>query len=173
MGPTNSQSIRPPTISSIEQYLSWTVRKSEVRPTRPACVQLKRKAKLPTVIRLTTKHAVCCNSLLSVLLANLFILWNYFNKLHWKMMRANNLLQFIHHRTQVPKSLVQERVKSNLEFSNLILVSLIHLKKFFRSLWYQLPWIISFWVNKCVKSVQSATWLDDLSKRMSWEIQTP
>ena len=34
---------------------------SEVRPT---VVQLKRKAKLPTVIGLTTKHAVCCNTLM-------------------------------------------------------------------------------------------------------------
>ena len=27
-------------------------------------MQLKRKAKLPTVIGLTTKHAVCCNALM-------------------------------------------------------------------------------------------------------------
>ena len=31
---------------------------------QPTGVQLKRKAKLPTVIGLTTKHAVCCNTLM-------------------------------------------------------------------------------------------------------------
>ena len=31
-------------------------------------MQLKRKAKLPTVIGLTTKHAVCCNTLMLNLL---------------------------------------------------------------------------------------------------------
>ena len=31
---------------------------------RPTGVQLKRKAKLPTVIGLTTKHAVCCKTLM-------------------------------------------------------------------------------------------------------------
>ena len=41
--------------------LSRTVKESEVRPSG---VQLKRKAKLPTVIGLTTKHAVCCNTLM-------------------------------------------------------------------------------------------------------------
>ena len=35
--------------------------KPEVRPTG---VQLKRKAKLPTVIGLTTKHVVCSNTLM-------------------------------------------------------------------------------------------------------------
>ena len=33
----------------------------EVQPTS---VQLMRKAKLPTVIGLTTKHVVCCNTLM-------------------------------------------------------------------------------------------------------------
>ena len=37
-----------------------TVIESEVRPTG---VQLKRKAKLPTVSWLTIKHAVCCNQI--------------------------------------------------------------------------------------------------------------
>ena len=31
--------------------------------------------------------------------ANLFIMGNYLNKLHWKIMRANNLPQFIHQST--------------------------------------------------------------------------
>ena len=36
---------------------------------KPTGVQLKRKAKLPTVIGLTTKHAVCCNTLMVTCLA--------------------------------------------------------------------------------------------------------
>ena len=44
---------------------------------------------------------------------------NYFIKLRWKMIRANNLLQFIYQVTKdlrFRKSLAQERFKSNLEF---------------------------------------------------------
>ena len=50
-----------PTISSIDKSLSRNHQRSEVRSTG---VQLKRKAKLLTVIGLTTKHAVCCNTLM-------------------------------------------------------------------------------------------------------------
>ena len=42
---------------------------------------------------------------------------NYFNELRWKIIRANNLLQFIHQITiefRFQKSLAQERFKSNL-----------------------------------------------------------
>ena len=51
-----------------------------------------------------------------------------------KIIRANNLLQFIH---QVPiesrfrKSLTQERFKSNLEFRYQIIVSFINFRKGF------------------------------------------
>ena len=41
---------------------------------------------------------------------------NYFNELRWKIIRANNLLQFIHQvtiETRFRKSLAQERFKSN------------------------------------------------------------
>ena len=44
---------------------------------------------------------------------------NYLNKLRWKIIIANNLLQFIHQVTKelrFRKSLAQERFKSNLEF---------------------------------------------------------
>ena len=44
---------------------------------------------------------------------------NYFNELRWKVIRANNLLQFIHQVTlesRFRNSLGQERFKSNLEF---------------------------------------------------------
>ena len=50
-----------PTISSIDKSLSLSRNRHRVQPTG---VQLKRKAKLPTVIGLTTKHAVCCNTLM-------------------------------------------------------------------------------------------------------------
>ena len=50
-------------------------------------------------------------------IANLFIMGNYFNELRWKIIRANNLLQFIHQVTieiRFRKSLAEERFKSNL-----------------------------------------------------------
>ena len=50
----------------------------------------------------------------------------YFNELRWKIIRTNNLLQFIHQITieiRFRKSLAQERFKSNLEFRNQIIVS--------------------------------------------------
>ena len=59
---------------------------------------------------------------------------NYFNELRWKIIWANNLLQFIHQVTiefRFPKSLTQERFNSNLEFRNQIIVSSIKLRKGF------------------------------------------
>ena len=59
---------------------------------------------------------------------------NYFNELRWKIIRANNLLQFIHQVTieiRFGKSLAQERLKSNLEFRNQIIVSSIKFRKGF------------------------------------------
>ena len=53
---------------------------------------------------------------------------NYFNELRWKIIGANNLLQFIHQVTieiRFWKSLAQERFKSNLELRNQIIVSSI------------------------------------------------
>ena len=50
------------------------------------------------------------------------------------MIRANNLLQFIHQVTiefRLRKSLVQERFKSNLEFRYQIIVSSIKFRKGF------------------------------------------
>ena len=44
---------------------------------------------------------------------------NYVNELRWKIIRTNNLPQFIHQVTieiRFQKSLAQERFKSNLEF---------------------------------------------------------
>ena len=59
---------------------------------------------------------------------------NYFNELRWKIIRANNLLQFMHQVTieiRFRKSLEQERFKSNLELKNQIIVSSIKFWKCF------------------------------------------
>ena len=59
---------------------------------------------------------------------------NYFNELRWKIIRANNLRQFIHQVTielRFWKSLVQERFKSNLEVRYQIIVSSIKFRKGF------------------------------------------
>ena len=59
---------------------------------------------------------------------------NYFTDLRGKIIRANNLLQFIHQVTieiRFQKSLVQERYKSNLEFRYQIIVSSIKFSKGF------------------------------------------
>ena len=79
-------------------------------------------------------HQAC--SLLQYInvIANLFVMGNYFNELRWKIIRANNLLQFIHQVTieiRFWKSLAQERFKSNLEFRNQIIVSFIKFWKYF------------------------------------------
>ena len=59
---------------------------------------------------------------------------NYFNELRWKIIRANNLFQFIHQITieiRLRKSLAQERFKSNLELKNQIIVSSIKFRRCF------------------------------------------
>ena len=62
-GPDNRHRIRPkPYMYHLKISLKvGNVIESEVQL---AGVQLKRKAKLPTVIGLTTKHAVCCSALM-------------------------------------------------------------------------------------------------------------
>ena len=58
----------------------------------------------------------------------------YINELRWKIIRANNLLQFIHQVTiefRFWKSLAQERFKSILEFRYQIIVSFIKFRKGF------------------------------------------
>ena len=59
---------------------------------------------------------------------------NYFNELRWKIIRANNLLKFIHQVTiefRFQKSTAQERFKFNFEFRYQIIVSSINLRKGF------------------------------------------
>ena len=56
-----------------------------------------------------------------------------------EIIRANNLLQFIHQVTiefRFRKSLAQKRFKSNLEFRYQIIVSTKNLEKVFWSLWH-------------------------------------
>ena len=59
---------------------------------------------------------------------------NYLNELRWKIIRANNLLQFPHQITiefRFRKSLAQEKFKSNLEFRYQIIVSSMKFRKGF------------------------------------------
>ena len=59
---------------------------------------------------------------------------NYLNELRWKIIRANNLLQFIYQVTiefRFQKSLAQERFKSNFEYRYQIIVSSIKFRKGF------------------------------------------
>ena len=58
----------------------------------------------------------------------------YFNELRWRIIRANNLLQFIHQVTKefrLLKSLAQEGFKSNLELRYQIIVSSIKFRRGF------------------------------------------
>ena len=64
---------------------------SEARPTG---VQLKRSAKLLTVIGLITKHTVCCIKLHVV--SDAFVPNDYFPKLIRKIIATNNFLKFVH-----------------------------------------------------------------------------
>ena len=61
-------------------------------------------------------------------------MWNYFNKLRWKKIRANNPLQLIHQviiKLRFRKSLAQERFKSNMGFRYQIIVSVIKFRNGF------------------------------------------
>ena len=103
-----------PTISSIDKSLSRNRHKVWSLTHWHA---IKEESKVYN--RDWVDHQAC--SLLQYInvIANLFIMGNYFNELRWKIIRANNLLQFIHQITiefRFRKSLAQERFKSNLEF---------------------------------------------------------
>ena len=111
-------------------------------------MQLKGKAKLPTVIG---------SSMLQYInvIANLFRMRFYFNELRWKIIRANNLLQFIHQVSiefRLRKSLAQERFKPNLEFRYQIIVSSIKFRKGFAK------FMISIAVVKVRKRANIRNW---------------
>ena len=66
------------------------------------------------------EHQACSMLQYINVIASLFIMGIYFNKLSCIKIKANNLFQFIHQVTikfRFRKSLAQERLKSNLEFS--------------------------------------------------------
>ena len=111
-GPSNSQSISSLLISSIDKSSSRNHHRVWSQIHRRA---IKEESKVAN--RDWVDHQAC--SLLQYInvIANLFIMGNHFNELRWKIIRANNLLQFIHQVTieiRFRKSLAQESFKSNL-----------------------------------------------------------
>ena len=128
-GPDKQPKHQAPTISSIDKSLSRNHHRVWSPTHRRA---IKEESKVAN--RDWVDYQAC--SLLQYInvIANLFIMGNYFNELHWKIIRANNLLQLIHQVTieiRFRKSLAQERFKSNLEFRNQIIVSSIKFWKCF------------------------------------------
>ena len=94
--------------------------------------------------RYLVDHQACSLLQYNNVIANLFIIGNYFNEL---LIRANKLLPFIHQDTiefRFRKSLVQERFKSNLEFKYQIIVSSIKFRKDFAK--FMIP--IALFINK-------------------------
>ena len=134
-GPDKQPKHQAPTISSIDKSLSWNHQRVWSPAHRRA---IKEESKVAN--RDWVDHQAC--SLLQYInvIANLFIMGNYFNELCWKIIRANNFLQFIHQVTieiRFRKSLAQERFKLNLEFRNQIIVSSIKFENVLQSLWYR------------------------------------
>ena len=118
-----------PTISSIDKSLRWN-RHRVWSPTHRRAIKEESKV----ADRDWVDHQAC--SLLQYInvIANLFKMGIYFNELCWKIIRANNLIQFIHQVTiesRFQKSMAQERFKSNLEFRYQIIVSSIKFRKGF------------------------------------------
>ena len=90
-GPDKQPKHQTPTISPIDKSLSRD-RHRVWSPTHRRAIKEESKAANHDRV----DHQAC--SLLQYInvLANLFIMGNYFNELRWKNIRANNLLQFIH-----------------------------------------------------------------------------
>ena len=84
-----------PTISSIDKSLSWN-RHRVWSPTHRRVINEESKVANHNWV----DHQACRLLQYINVLANLFIMGNYFNKLRWKIMRANNPLQFIHQVTK-------------------------------------------------------------------------
>ena len=121
--------LQDPTILSIDKSLSQNHHRVWSPTHRRAMKEESRVANSDWV-----DHQAC--SLLQYInvIANLFIMRNYFNELRWKIIRAINLLQFIHQFTtefRFRKSLEQEIFKSNLEFRHPSIVSSIKFRKGF------------------------------------------
>ena len=119
----------PPTTSSIDKSLSRNHHRVWSPTHRRAIKEESKVAKRDWV-----GHQPCRLLQYINAIANLFIMGNYFNELRWKMIRANNLLQFIQQVTIEPrfrKSLAPERFKSNLELRYQIIVSSLKFSKDF------------------------------------------
>ena len=127
-GPDKQPKHQAPTISSIDKSLSRNHHRVWSSTHRRAIKEESKVANHDWV------DFQACSLLQYInVIANLFIMGNYFNELRWKIVRANNLFQFIHQVTieiGFRKSL-QERFKSNLEFRNQIIVSSIKFWKCF------------------------------------------
>ena len=112
-GPDNQPKHQAPTISSIDKSLSLN-RHRVWSPTYQHEIKEESKVANPDWV----DHQKYGLLQYINLIANHFIMRNYFNDLRWKFIRANNLLQFIHQVTieiRFRKSLTQERFNSNLE----------------------------------------------------------
>ena len=126
---------KAPTISSIDKSLSKSHHRAWSPTHRRAIEEESKIANCDLVDRQTCSELQYIN-----VIANLFIMGNYFNELRWKFIRANNLLQIIQLVTielRFRKSFAQERFKSNLVFRYQIMVSSIKFRKVLRSLWFQ------------------------------------
>ena len=115
--------------SSIDKSLSQNCHRV-LSPTHKCT--LKEESKVAN--RDWVDHQAC--SLLQYInvIANILVMRNYFNKLRWKIIRVNNLLQLIHLVTielRLRKSLLLERFMSNMEFRYQIIVLVIKVRKGF------------------------------------------
>ena len=100
-------------------------------------------------------------------IANLFVMGDYFNKLRWKIIRANNLLQFIHQVTiefTFWKSFAQERLKSNLEFRYQIIVSSINYRKGFAKLMMPIA-LFKKLLARCSSKTNALKDIDSIGRR--------
>ena len=151
-----------PTISSIDKSLSRN-RNRVWSPTHRRAI----KGESKVANRDWVDHQAYIN-----VIANLFLIGNYFHELRWKIIRDNNL-HLIHQVTiefWFRKSLAQDRFKSSLEFRYQIVVSSIKFRKCFAKLMIPIALFKKFLSYSLLRELKSPTWLDALAKRMSWEI---
>ena len=116
-----------PPISPIDKSLSRN-RHRVWSPTHRRAIKEENKV----ANREWVDHLTCSMLQYITVIANLFIMGNYFNELRWKIIRANNRLQFIHQVTiefRFRKSLAQESLKSNFEFRYQIIETSIKFRK--------------------------------------------
>ena len=113
-------------------------------------------------------HQAC--SLLQYInvIANLFMMRNYFNKLRWKMIRANNLPQFIHQVTiefGFWKCLAHDRFRSNFDFRYQTKVSSIKFRNGFAKFMILIALFQKFLSIQFISSVEVSNIARCLSKK--------